>query len=192
MTSLWDSLPVELQEIIMEKSIELTREEYLAQGARKHEKMKKKQGRGLLTADMLRYVMESTDPMEMLHWAFPVELHEFEILIDPPIHVEVNDYDYTEYFDTFLRNCIEYIENPAHKDLWITPSDDAWLTMYTQLMTFHKKHDHLDILNEDDGSGGLYLWLEYQKDPGTHLSREKRAALRSLGIRLPKQNFLGV
>lgn len=188
MTSLWDTLPVELQELIMEKSYMLSREEFFAQGVRRHEKDKRKQGRGLLTADMMRYVMESTDPMEMLNWAYPVELREFELLIDPPLQLEVHDYDYNEFFDAFLENCVRFLENPDNKNLWITPSDDTWLTMFTKLATFYRKHGHVDILSEDDGTGALFMWLEYQKDPNTPLSHEKMESLRSVGVRLTRRN----
>ena len=188
MTSLWDTLPVELQEMIMEKSYMLARDEYFAQGARKHEKEKKKQGRGLLTADMMRYVMDSTDPMEMLNWAYPVELRELELLVDPPLHVEVYDNDYNEFFDAFLEDCVRFVEDPVNKNLWITPSDDTWLTMFTKLATFYRKYNHVDILSEDEGTGALYMWLEYQKDSNTQLSREKMDSLKSLGIRLPRRN----
>lgn len=188
MASLWDTLPLEIQEMIMEKSFMLAREEFLAQGARKHEKNKKKQGRGLLTADMMRYVMDSTDPMEMLNWAYPVELREFELLVDPPLNMEVDDYDYNEFFDSFLEDCVKFLENPENKNLWITPSDDTWLTMFTKLATFYRKHDHVNILSEDDGTGALYMWLEYQKDPNTPLSQEKIDSLRSVGVKVPRKN----
>ena len=48
--SLWDVLPVEIQEIILSKSIELTRQEYINVEGKKHEKKKKKQGRSRLCA----------------------------------------------------------------------------------------------------------------------------------------------
>jgi hypothetical protein len=39
--SLWDILPVEIQDIIVEKSFKLCREEYLEQNGKKHEKTEK-------------------------------------------------------------------------------------------------------------------------------------------------------
>ena len=75
--SLWDLLPIELQDIIVNKSVELCREEYLNQGIKKHNRAKKKQGRGLLTADFIRYVMEyTTEPMELLNWGYETEIRE--------------------------------------------------------------------------------------------------------------------
>jgi hypothetical protein len=122
--------------------------------------------------------------IEMIQWAFPVELIEFELLIDPPM-VEVTDYDYTEFYEIFLQRAIDYLEDPANKNEWICPSEDHWLTMFTRLNNFHRTHKHLDILAEVDGTPDLFVWLEYQKDPDTDLSREKRHSLRSLGVRLP-------
>jgi hypothetical protein len=182
--SLWDILPIELQEIIIENSYELCREEYLATNRKKHDKHKKKRERGLLTADMIRYIMSSTDAIEMIQWAFPVELIELELLIDPPA-IEVTDYDYTEFYEIFLQRAIDYLEDPANKNEWICPSEDHWLTMFTKLNNFHRTHKHLDLLSEVDGTPDLFIWLEYQKDPDTELSREKRHSLRSLGVRLP-------
>ena len=182
--SLWDMLPVELQEIIIQNSFQLMRDEYINANHRKHNKNKKKRERGLLTVGMLRYIMSSTDAIEMIQWAFPVELIEFELLIDPPM-VEVTDYDYTEFYEIFLQRAIDYLEDPANKNEWICPSEDHWLTMFTRLNNFHRTHKHLDILAEVDGTPDLFVWLEYQKDPDTELSREKRHSLRSLGVRLP-------
>ncbi len=182
--SLWDTLPIELQEIIIQNSFQLMRDEYINANHRKHNKNKKKRERGLLTAGMLRYIMSSTDAIEMIQWAFPVELIEFELLIDPPM-VEVTDYDYTEFYEIFLQRAIDYLEDPANKNEWICPSEDHWLTMFTRLNNFHRTHKHLDILAEVDGTPDLFVWLEYQKDPDTELSREKRHSLRSLGVRLP-------
>ena len=182
--SLWDTLPIELQEIIIQNSFQLMRDEYINANHRKHNKNKKKRERGLLTVGMLRYIMSSTDAIEMIQWAFPVELIEFELLIDPPM-VEVTDYDYTEFYEIFLQRAIDYLEHPANKNEWICPSEDHWLTMFTRLNNFHRTHKHLDILAEVDGTPDLFVWLEYQKDPDTELSREKRHSLRSLGVRLP-------
>jgi hypothetical protein len=182
--SLWDTLPIELQEIIVQNSFQLMRDEYINANHRKHNKNKKKRERGLLTVGMLRYIMSSTDAIEMIQWAFPVELIEFELLIDPPM-VEVTDYDYTEFYEIFLQRAIDYLEDPANKNEWICPSEDHWLTMFTRLNNFHRTHKHLDILAEVDGTPDLFVWLEYQKDPDTDLSREKRHSLRSLGVRLP-------
>jgi hypothetical protein len=182
--SLWDTLPIELQEIIIQNSFQLMRDEYINANHRKHNKNKKKRERGLLTVGMLRYIMSSTDAIEMIQWAFPVELIEFELLIDPPM-VEVTDYDYTEFYEIFLQRAIDYLEDPANKNEWICPSEDHWLTMFTRLNNFHRTHKHLDILAEVDGTPDLFVWLEYQKDPDTDLSREKRHSLRSLGVRLP-------
>jgi len=144
--SLWDTLPIELQEIIVENSYELCREEYLNSNRKRHNKNKKKRERGLLTADMIRYIMSSTDAIEMIQWAFPVELIELELLIDPPM-VEVRDYDYNEYYDIFLQRAINYLEDPTNKDEWIYPSDDQWITMFMKLNNFHRTHKHLDILS---------------------------------------------
>ena len=82
------------------------RDEYINANHRKHNKNKKKRERGLLTVGMLRYIMSSTDAIEMIQWAFPVELIEFELLIDPPM-VEVTDYDYTEFYEIFLQRAID-------------------------------------------------------------------------------------
>ena len=182
--SLWDTLPIELQEIIVENSYELCREEYLNSNRKRHNKNKKKRDRGLLTADMIRYIMSSTDAIEMIQWAFPVELIELELIIDPPM-IEVRDYDYSEYYDIFLQRAINYLEDPTNKNEWIYPSDDQWITMFMKLNNFHRTHKHLDILSEVDGTPDLFIWLEYQKDPDTELTREKRHSLRSLGVRLP-------
>jgi hypothetical protein len=182
---MWDDLPIELQEIIMEKSVQLCREEYIETNGKKHERQKRKQGRSLLSADMIKNIMSTTDPIELLCWAFPLEFIELQLLVDIPITMEIVDYDYTEFYDTFLSKCIEYLENPQHADEWICPSDDHWLTMFTKLNDFRRKYGHIDILGEVNGSPALFLWLEYQKDPETKLSREKRHSLRSLGVRLP-------
>jgi hypothetical protein len=182
--SLWDVLPIELQEIIIENSFQLMREDYLKANHKKHNRDKKKRERGLLTADMIRYIMSSTDAIEMIQWAFPVELVELELLIDPPM-IEVRDYDYNEYYETFLQRAIDYLEDPTHKDEWVCPSDDQWITMFMKLNNFHRTHRHLNILSEVDGTPDLFIWLEYQKDPETELSMEKRHSLRSLGVRLP-------
>lgn len=182
--SLWDILPVEIQEIIVENSFQLVREDYLNTNHKKHNKNKKKRERGLLSADMIKYIMSGTDAIEMIRWAFPVELIELELLIDPPM-IEVGDYDYNEFYDIFLQRSIDYLENPENKDEWICPSEDHWLTMFTRLNNFHRTHRHLDIISEVDGTPDLFVWLEYQKDPDTNLSREKRHSLRSLGVRLP-------
>ncbi|QIG59571.1 hypothetical protein [Dishui Lake phycodnavirus 2] len=183
-TSLWDILPTELQEIILQKSIELCREDYLKAGIAKHNRAKKKQGRGLLTADMIRYIQSGTDPMELINWAFELEVRELEMLVDPPVHLlnRVYDYDYSEYYDEFLTRAAAYLEDPTHKDEWIVPSDDCWLTMFTKLNDFHRKNGHLHTLDDDPK---LYLWLEQQKDADTHLSRERRHSLQTLGVRLP-------
>lgn len=182
--SLWDTLPIEIQEIIIENSFQLMREDYLNANRRKHNKNKKKRERGLLTADMIRYIMSSTDAIEMIQWAFPVELIELELLVDPPI-MEIRDNDYSEFYDIFLQRAIQYLETPEHKEEWVCPSEDHWLTMFTKLNNFHRNHKHTDILSEVDGTPDLFVWLEYQKDPDTVLSMEKRHSLRSLGVRLP-------
>ena len=57
--------------------------------------------------------------------------------------------------------------------------------MFTRLNDFRRKHTHLNILSEIDGTPDLFIWLEYQRDPDTELSREKRHSLRSLGVRVP-------
>ena len=182
--SLWDTLPIELQEIIIENSFQLMREDYINANHKKHNKNKKKRGRSLLTAGMIRYIMSSTDATEMIQWAFPVELVELELLIDPPL-VEVRDYNYNEYYDIFLQRAIDYLEDPTHKNEWVCPSEDHWITMFTKLNNFHRTHKHLNILSEDSGTPDLFIWLEYQKDPDTELSLEKRNSLRSLGVRVP-------
>lgn len=181
-TSLWDILPLELQELILEKSV---REDYINAGISKHNRAKKKQGRGLLTTDMIRYIQSGTDAMELINWAFETEVRELELLVDPPVHLlnRVYDYDYAEYYDEFLNRAIAYIENPEHRDAWVVPTEDCWLTMFTKLNDFHRKHGHLNTLDYDPK---LYLWLEHQKDRDTHLSRERRHSLRTLGVRLPK------
>ena len=181
-TSLWDILPLELQELILEKSV---REDYINAGISKHNRAKKKQGRGLLTADMIRYIQSGTSAMELINWAFETEVRELELLVDPPVHLlnRVYDYDYAEYYDEFLNRAIAYIENPEHRDAWVVPTEDCWLTMFTKLNDFHRKHGHLNTLDYDPK---LYLWLEHQKDRDTHLSRERRHSLRTLGVRLPK------
>ena len=128
--------------------------------------------------------MSSTDAIEMIQWAFPIELIELELLVDPPLN-EVRDYDYNEYYDIFLNRAIHYLENPSNKDEWVCPSEDHWITMFTRLNDFRRKHTHLNILSEIDGTPDLFIWLEYQRDPDTELSREKRHSLRSLGVRVP-------
>jgi len=182
--SLWDTLPVEIQEIVIENSFQLMREDYLNANHKRHGKNKKKRERGLLTADMIRYIMSGTDAIEMIQWAFPIELVELELLIDPPM-MEIRDHDYNEFYDIFLQRSINYLKDPANKNEWICPSEDHWLTMFTRLNNFHRTHRHVNILSEVDGTPDLYVWLEYQKDPSTQLSREKRHSLRSLGVRLP-------
>lgn len=185
--SLWDILPVEIQDIILEKSYDIQREEFLVHNGKKHQKRKKKQGKGLLTPELIRYIMSSTDAIEMIYWAFPLELAELELLIDPPPRLmEYEIYDYVDFYDKFLTKAINYIENPNNKNQWICPSDDHWLHMYTELVEFHRKYKHVNVLDEDGGKPSLFIWLEYQKDTDTQLSREKRYSLRSLGVRLPK------
>jgi len=96
--SLWDILPVEIQEIILEKSYDIQREEFLVHNGKKHQKRKKKQGKGLLTPELIRYIMSSTDAIEMIYWAFPLELAELELLIDPPLPLmEYEIYDYVDF-----------------------------------------------------------------------------------------------
>ena len=112
--TLWDALPIELQEVIIENSFELCREEYLNVNRKHHNRNKKKRERSLLTADMIRYIMSSTDAIEMIQWAFPIELIELELLVDPPLN-EVRDYDYNEYYDIFLNRAIDYLEDPLNK-----------------------------------------------------------------------------
>ena len=90
--SLWDTLPTEIQEIIIENSFQLMREDYLNACHKKHNRNKKKRESGLLSADMIRYIMTSTDAIEMIQWAFPIELTELELLVDPPI-MEIRDND---------------------------------------------------------------------------------------------------
>jgi hypothetical protein len=182
--TLWDALPIELQEVIIENSFELCREEYLNVNRKNHNRNKKKRERSLLTADMIRYIMSSTDAIEMIQWAFPIELIELELLVDPPLN-EVRDYDYNEYYDIFLNRAIDYLEDPSNKEEWVCPSEDHWITMFTRLNDFRRKHTHLNILSEIDGMPDLFIWLEYQRDPDTELSREKRHSLRSLGVRVP-------
>jgi hypothetical protein len=122
--SLWDTLPVEIQEIVIENSFQLMREDYLNANHKRHGKNKKKRERGLLTADMIRYIMSGTDAIEMIQWAFPIELVELELLIDPPM-MEIRDHDYNEFYDIFLQRSINYLEDPANKNEWIrdTPLD---------------------------------------------------------------------
>ena len=182
--TLWDALPIELQEVIIENSFELCREEYLNVNRKNHNRNKKKRERSLLTSDMIRYIMSSTDAIEMIQWAFPIEMIELEVLVDPPLK-EVMDYDYNEYYDIFLNRAIDYLEDPSNKEEWICPSEDHWITMFTRLNDFRRKHTHLNILSEIDGMPDLFIWLEYQRDPDTELSREKRHSLRSLGVRVP-------
>jgi len=187
-TSLWDVLPSEIQEIIVSKSVELCRQEYLEAGRAKHNRNKKKLGRSLLSADMIRHIMSGTDPMEIINWAFPVELRELEQLVDPPMEAldRVHEYDYAPYFDAFLERCIEYMEKPENTGEWIVPSEDHWLTMYTKLVEFKSRHGHINILSESSGSPALHVWLELQKDPDTTLSRERRYSLRTMGVRLSR------
>lgn len=182
--TLWDALPIELQEVIIENSFELCREEYLNVNRKNHNRNKKKRERSLLTSDMIRYIMSSTDAIEMIQWAFPIEMIELELLVDPPLK-EVMDYDYNEYYDIFLNRAIDYLEDPSNKEEWVCPSEDHWITMFTRLNDFRRKHTHLNILSEIDGMPDLFIWLEYQRDPDTELSREKRHSLRSLGVRVP-------
>lgn len=182
--SLWDILPTEIQEIIIDNSFQLCREEYLQQNRKKHERNKKKQGRSLLTSDIIKYVMSSTDPIEVLEWAFPLEFIELQMHVDAPYDMEVRDHDYTEYYDVFLKRVIEYIEDPKNKDTWLCPSDDHWLEMFTKLNDFHRKHNHLNILSEEGGSPSLFVWLEQQKDPETVLSRERKHSLQTLGVKI--------
>ena len=134
MLNLWDVLPNELQEIILSKSVELCRQEYIEAGRAKHARNKKKQERSALSADMIRHFMTGTDPIEIINWAFPVELRELEQLVDPPIEIldQVYDYDYTPYFDEWLERCIRYMEDPEHANEWIVPSSDHWLVMFTK------------------------------------------------------------
>ena len=112
--TLWDALPIELQEVIIENSFELCREEYLNVNRKNYNRNKKKRERSLLTADMIRYIMSSTDAIEMIQWAFPIEMIELELLVDPPLK-EVMDYDYNEYYDIFLNRAIDYLEDPQIK-----------------------------------------------------------------------------
>lgn len=185
MLNLWDVLPTELQEAILSKSVELCRQEYIEAGRAKHARNKKKQERSALSADMIRHFMTGTDPIEIINWAFPVELRELEQLVDPPIEIldQVYDYDYTPYFDEWLQRCIRYMEDPEHANEWIVPSSDHWLVMFTRLVQFKQKHGHAEPMGE---SPALHLWLEIQRDPDTRLSREKRYSLRTLGVRLPR------
>jgi hypothetical protein len=186
--SLWDCLPSEIQEIILSKSIALTREEYLNTEGKKHEKRKRRQGRGLVTPDMIRYAMSSTtDPYEILSWAFPLEMLELQMCVDPPVELEVVDFDYNAYFTTWLERCCEYMSAQENANAWITPTEDQWLAMFTKLNDFKRKFSHLDILSEYfPDRNGLFFWLEVQKDDTTYLSREKRRSLQSLGVRLSK------
>lgn len=186
--SLWDVLPVEIQEIILSKSIELTRQEYINVEGKKHEKKKKRQGRSRLCADMIRYAMQATtDPFEILNWAFQLEMLELQMLVDPPVEQEVYDFDYNAYYEEWLERCANYIELPEHRDKWIVPTDDHWLSMFTLLNDFKRRFNHLDLLSENfHARNALFFWLEIQKDPDTRLSREKRRSLQSLGVRLGK------
>jgi len=186
--SLWDVLPVEIQEIILSKSIELTRQEYINVEGKKHEKKKKRQGRSRLCADMIRYAMQATtDPFEILNWAFQLEMLELQMLVDPPVEQEVYDFDYNAYYEEWLERCAKYIELSEHRDRWIVPTDDHWLSMFTLLNDFKRRFNHLDLLSENfHARNALFFWLEIQKDPDTRLSREKRRSLQSLGVRLGK------
>ena len=186
--SLWDVLPAEIQEIILSKSIELTRQEYINVEGKKHEKKTKKHGRSRLSADMIRYAMQATtDPFEILNWAFQLEMLELQMLVDPPIEQEVHDFDYNAYYDEWLERCAKYIELSEHRDGWIVPTDDHWLSMFTLLNDFKRRFNHLDLLSENfHARNALFFWLEIQKDPDTRLSREKRRSLQSLGVRLGK------
>ena len=181
--SLWDILPTEIQEIIVDNSFQLCREEYLEYNKKRHEKNKKKQGRGMLTADILRFVMASTDPIEILEWAFPTEFLELQMHIDPPYDMQIIDCDYTEYYNVFLKKAVEFLDDKQNDELWISPNEDHWLSMFTKLNDFHRKHSHLNILYEESGSPSLYVWLEHQKDPDTTLSREKKHSLQTLGVK---------
>ena len=187
--SLWDTLPLELQEIIFHKSVDLCRQEWLEQGRVKHERHKKKQGRGMLSVDMIEHMRQHTDTIEILNWGYQLELRELETKIDPPTEElsRIEDYDYHDYYDTFLQRCVEWMKDEANKDEWVVPGPDHFLNMYTQLLDFRNKHGHMNILSQGDcGAPGLHLWLELQKDPDTRLSRERRHALQSIGIRLPR------
>ena len=181
--SLWDILPSDVQEIIIDNSFQLCREEYLQCNRKSHERKKKKLGRSLLTVDLLRYIMDSTDPIEILEWAFPTEFLELQMHIDPPYNLEIQNCDYTEYYDIFLKKAALFLEDPGNKHMWVCPSDDHWLTMFTKLSSFYRKHTHLNILSEKDGTPSLYIWLEHQKDPDTVLSREKKHSLQTLGVK---------
>jgi hypothetical protein len=186
--SLWDLLPFDVQEVIINKRNAMEREDYKNAIGKKHEKRKKKQGRSLLTPDMVRFLMEwTTEPMEYIGWAFETELHELETLIDPPTFVNTYNHDYAQYFDVFLTRSIEFMEDPENKDEWICPTEDHWLTMFARLSDFHRKHSHLNLLDERDGMPAVWLWLEMQKDPSTDLSRERKDALRGLGVNLPRR-----
>lgn len=91
--SLWDILPTEVQEIIVENSFQLCREEYLQYNRKRHEKNKKKLGRSMLSAEILSYIMESTDPIEILEWAFPTEFLELQMHVDPPYDLKIEECD---------------------------------------------------------------------------------------------------
>lgn len=186
--SLWDTLPNELQEIIFRKSVDLCRQEWLDQGRAKHERHKKKQGRGTLSVEMIDYLRQHTDTIEILNWGYELELRELETKIDPPVDElsRIEDYDYHDYYDTFLQRCASWMRDEANRDEWVVPGDDHFLSMYTRLLEFKNRHGHVNILSQEDGSPGLHLWLELQKDPDTFLSRERRHALQSVGIRLPR------
>lgn len=186
--SLWDTLPIELQEIIFRKSVDLCRQEWLEQGRAKHERHKKKQGRGMLSVDMIEHLRQHTDTIEILNWGYELELRELETKIDPPTEElsRIEDHDYHDYYDTFLERCVEWMSDETNKDEWVVPGPDHFLNMYTRLLEFKNRHGHTAILTHEDGSPGLHLWLELQKDPETHLSRERRHALQSVGIRLPR------
>lgn len=186
--SLWDTLPIELQEIIFHKSVELCRQEWLEQGHAKHERHKKKQGRGLLSVEMIEHLRQHTDTIEILNWGYELELRELETKVDPPVDElsRIEDYDYHQYYDTFLERCVAWMRDDANKDEWVVPTTDHFLTMYTRLLAFKNKHGHVNILSQEDGSPGLFLWLQLQKEPETRLSPERRHALQSLGVRLPR------
>ena len=181
--SLWDILPTEVQDIIVENSFQLCREDYLQYNRKRHEKNKKKLGRSMLSAEILRYIMDSTDPIEILEWAFPTEFLELQMYVDPPYDLKIEECDYTEYYDIFLRRALKFLHDASDKDIWIHPTEDHWLSMFTKLNDFYRKHRHLDILCEDSGSPSLYIWLQYQKDPDTKLSREKKHSLQTLGVK---------
>jgi hypothetical protein len=142
----------------------------------------------MLSVDMIQHLRQHTDTIEILNWGYELELRELEIKIDPPTEElsRIEDHDYHDYYDTFLERCVEWMSDETNKDEWVVPGPDHFLNMYTRLLEFKNRHGHTAILTHEDGSPGLHLWLELQKDPETHLSRERRHALQSVGIRLPR------